>query len=305
MSGVRLIAAPLQGLTEAAWRNIHATVCGGADEYRAPFARTEHGAIRPRDLREIAPGPVAAVPQVIARDADEFRTLASAVAAAGHTRIDLNLGCPFPPQVRKGRGAGLLARPDTLAGIAEAMRERPDLQFSVKMRLGTDSPWQWRDALGAINSMPLCEVTVHPRTAAQQYGGELHLEAFAALADALAHPVIYNGDIATPSDIDRVLALRPSLAGVMAGRALIGRPTLFAEWRSGTELPAPERLQAVMNVLDALLDRFSQTLCGDSQILSKIKPYWEYLEPVAGRKAWKAVRKSTSVAKYRAAVAEI
>ena len=98
MEGQVIVAGPLQGYTDAAWREAHAAAMPGAvDAYFAPFARVEHGAPRARDLRDVARQGPPLVPQVIFRSVEEFEMLAGALAAQGHTRIDLNLGCPFPP----------------------------------------------------------------------------------------------------------------------------------------------------------------------------------------------------------------
>lgn len=47
--------APLQGYTEAIYRNAHATVFGGVDTYYTPFVRLEKGNFRNKDLRDIDP----------------------------------------------------------------------------------------------------------------------------------------------------------------------------------------------------------------------------------------------------------
>ena len=100
--GFRLMAAPLQGYTEAPFRHFHAEIYGGGESltYFSPFLRIEKGSVRPRDLRDIT-SPLNAnhrlIPQIIFRDATEFRTLTSAVRSAGHSHLDLNLGCPFVP----------------------------------------------------------------------------------------------------------------------------------------------------------------------------------------------------------------
>ena len=45
MEGQVIVAGPLQGYTDAAWREAHAAAMPGAvDAYFAPFARVEHGA---------------------------------------------------------------------------------------------------------------------------------------------------------------------------------------------------------------------------------------------------------------------
>ena len=80
--GFRLMAAPLQGYTEAPFRHFHAEIYGGGESltYFSPFLRIEKGSVRPRDLRDIT-SPLNAnhrlIPQIIFRDATEFRTLTS------------------------------------------------------------------------------------------------------------------------------------------------------------------------------------------------------------------------------------
>ena len=54
-----------------------------------------------------------------------------------------------------------------------------------------------------------------------------------------------------------------------------------------------------------LFDQYSALLCGESQVLSKIKPFWEYAEEEIGRKPWKAIRKAGTMPKYLSAVATI
>ncbi len=179
--------------------------------------------VRRRDIADIA-SPLCAnhtvVPQVIARDGAEFSTLVTAIAATGHTHIDLNMGCPFPPQVARGRGAGLLRRPDGLEQISDAMTgfATRGITFSVKMRLGVDLPSEWRGAIDLINAMPLTNVTVHPRVAAQQYSGAIHAGHLAELAGALVHPWIFNADILTPRR-SRPRGRRLSLGGRRHDRA--------------------------------------------------------------------------------------
>ena len=44
--------APLQGYTDAAYRQAHACIFGGIDTYYSPFVRVEHGEIRRKDIRD-------------------------------------------------------------------------------------------------------------------------------------------------------------------------------------------------------------------------------------------------------------
>lgn len=303
--GFMLMAAPLQGYTEAPFRHFHSEIYGGAGSptYFSPFVRVEKGEPRPRDMRD-ATSPLNAnhrlIPQIIFRDGAEFRLLVSALCESGHSRVDLNLGCPFVPQVRKGRGSGMLQAPNRLREIADIMAgEYPDIGFSVKMRLGVSDPAEWRSLMPILNAMPLTHLTVHPRTAAEQYDGPLHPDEFARIADSCAHPLIFNGEISAPDEIDALRRRFPTLAGVMIGRGLLRRPSLFAEWTSGREWHPDDRREAILRLHAAILDHYTRTLSGDTQILAKIKPLWDYFGTDFDRKTVKKLLKSPTLPAYR------
>lgn len=305
----KIYAAPMQGYTDEVWRHLHNALFGGIDAYFTPFMRVERGEVRPRDVRgitsELNKG-LTLVPQVIFRDADELDMLTRAVAEAGYTRFDLNLGCPFPPQVKHGRGAALITRPEVLREAADLLREcYPELSCSVKMRLGINDPGEWRQTIDVLNDMPLTEITIHPRIARQQYSGELFMDAFREFAAASKHPVVFNGDLHTPEQIADVLTANPSLRGVMLGRGLLARPTLAAEYRGMEYRPGTDALTQILQFHDSILNYYRSTLCGDAQILLKIKPFWDYLEPLIGHRAAKQIRKAASMPKYLSAVASI
>lgn len=61
--------APLQGYTDAAYRQAHACIFGGIDTYYSPFVRMEHGEIHRKDIRDINPENnrnIHLIPQLIA-----------------------------------------------------------------------------------------------------------------------------------------------------------------------------------------------------------------------------------------------
>lgn len=299
---MKLLSAPLQGYTEAAWRHAHAVTFGGADCYYTPFLRVEKGEVRGRDLRDLQSaccGTSKLVPQIIFRDRDEFKMLVEAVVRAGYNEVDLNMGCPFPPQVHKGRGSGIISRREVLEEVLEEMKNCNDCSFSVKMRLGASDSDEWRGIIDILNDMPLSHVAIHPRTGRQQYKGELDMDGFEALASALAHPVVFNGEIHTPRDIDALVSRYPQLYGVMAGRGLLARPSLFKEWSEGTEWTRQRLLSGVIDMHTMFFDNYTSRLCGETQILSKLVPFWEYLAPIVGSKTFKAIKKARTIVDYQ------
>lgn len=306
----KLMAAPLQGFTEAPFRHFHAMIYGSEKtiSYYSPFMRVEKGETRRRDLRDIS-SPLNTnhmlVPQVIAAQANEFRVLVNSVLKAGYSSVDLNAGCPFSPQVHRGRGAGLLGAERALEEIADAMGQYPGVNFSLKMRLGVSEQNEWMTLAPVINRMPLTHVTLHPRTAIQQYSGELQLDHVGEFVNEVQHPVIFNGELHTPADIENVRRRFPLIAGVMAGRGLLMRPSLFVEYLTGCEWDEAKQRIHVLKLHNAILNHLATTLCGDHQVLSKIKPMWEYFAAPFPRKSVKPVLKSRTLSAYLSAVAQM
>lgn len=303
---MKLYAAPLQGFTEAPWRNLHREIFGGIDAYYTPFVRIERGEIRNKDLRDIAPGNNAGtcvVPQLIASTPAELERLARLFVEQGYREADINMGCPFPLMAGKHKGSGILPHPQEVKALLDELAHYPELAFSIKMRLGWQDADEWRTLMPLLNAAPLRRVTLHPRIGKQQYKGEVNREAFAAFYAECTHPLVYNGDLLTVEDIRRTEEEFPRLEGIMLGRGLLAHPALAWEYRNGSVQPAAERLDKVKAFHARLFRHYAEQLQGgEAQLLSKMKPYWEYLLPDADRKIKKAIKKATSVDKYLSAV---
>lgn len=300
--------APLQGYTEDVYRRAHCRLCGGVARYYTPFMRIEHGEVRRKDKFDMLPEYNAEVPlalQVIATGREEMELLLHAIEEqwTAPVHIDVNMGCPFPLQVRHGRGAGLLQRPDRVEEICRFISEHPQHTYSVKMRLGVEEADEWKSILPLLNATPLQHITVHPRVASQQYGGEPSMEAFEALMAASRTPIIYNGDVTTVAQIRELEARYPQLAGVMIGRGLLARPTLAREYADGTTLSDAAVIAALHQLHDAVHESYARRIPGEAQLLNKLRTFWDYAEPTLGRKAWKKVHKAGSMRNYLAAVA--
>lgn len=305
LSMMKFHFAPVQGHTDAAFRHFHSLNYGGDLSYYSPFIRLEHCALRPRDLKDITSdmnNGVDITPQVIFRDAEELSSLVALLRTNNFSSIDLNMGCPFPLQTGHGRGAATVANTQLAEEIVRIVNNNPDITFSVKMRLGLSSPEEWKSLLPFLNKMSLRHITVHPRVARQQYDGELYLDSFEEILAESYNPVVFNGDIKTPSDIDSIITKFPSISGIMIGRGLLSRPSLIAEYTSGKDWDKKDRLDALIKFHSDLFGHYKSTLCGDNQLLSKIKPFWEYSEEEIGRKAWKNIKKAGNMAKYHTAL---
>ena len=304
---MKIYSAPLQGFTEAVWRNIHNEVFGGIDGYFTPFLRYEHGEIRSKDIRDVERKNNTVenlVPQIIAATPDEMRPLLDLIRNEGYECVDINMGCSFPLQARKKHGAGILPHPDLVAGILEEVKRNNDITFSIKMRLGWEEKSEWKSLIEIINNAPLSHVTMHPRLGIEQYKKPVDIDAFAEFYNACKHPVVYNGDLLTLQDIQRVENEFPKLKGIMLGRGLLANPALGVEYSSGKAMANKDCAALVRKMHDRMHDVMSQRLQGNTQYLNKLKPYWEYLLPDMLKRDKKAILKATTIDKYMQAVYE-
>lgn len=299
--------APLQGYTDHIYRQIHARIAGGVEAYFTPFVRWEKG-VRNKDLRDIQPSRcegVATIPQVIARNRDEFALLCDTVQEMGWTRIDLNMGCPFPMQTHAGRGSGLLPHADIVEDIIKEMEHRPEVEFSVKMRIGLNDESEGLALVPLLNQSPVASVCIHPRTGIQQYKGRPSMESFALFYQEISKPILFNGDILTVSQIDELEEAFPNLKGVMIGRGLLARPLLAREYREGSPCSDAEHRSAMVEMHRLMFQYCEQNLQGDSQILSRMRAFWQYQEPMVDRKIFKRIMKCGNLRNYLAAVEEL
>lgn len=303
-----LYFAPLQGFTEDSYRRIHNELAGGVTAYYTPFLRLEHKGIRAKDARDVRPEfntGVPIVPQVIAKDGEEFTFLVNYLTELGYREIDVNMGCPFPLQTRHGRGAGILQQPENVKQITEIIRQRDDLTFSIKMRLGLTDEGEGLSLLPLLNATPLKHITLHPRLGTQQYNGTADLDSFERFAEKTTHRLIYNGDLKTPADIHAIATRFPSLAGIMIGRGLLARPSLAQELIEGTEWHRAKRIALVKKMHDHYHAHLSTIIPGEAQLLTKVRTFWEYMEEECGRKAWKKIMKAGSMRNYLNAINEL
>ena len=297
--------APLQGYTDAIYRTMHNKVFGGINSYYSPFIRLEKGEVRQKDIKDILPENnenINLVPQIIVNSNEEFLKLTESVCNLGYKRIDINMGCPFPLQTKKGRGAALLQNTNHLEDIVESINSINDIDFSIKMRLGMDSAEDAKGALEIINKAKLHHLTIHPRIAKQQYKGEIDYQTFDYIYQNCLHPIIYNGDILSQEDIYNIINIYPKIDGIMIGRGLLAKPYLAMELNKTIRLSVSERLSMIMKLHDAIYDHYSSVMQGEHQLLLKMKTFWEYLDEEIGKKPYKAIKKSVNIKKYELAI---
>lgn len=299
--------APLQGYTDYVYRQIFSRHFEGIDSFYAPYISPKDLQKKSHPLRDLLPEnneKVKLVPQILAGTPEELKELAASIAQLGYTHINLNMGCPYPMVTRRHRGAGLLAEPDRLKAILDAIGELKEIQISIKTRLGLLSMDEFDPILPLLNQSPIKTLILHPRTAQQLYKGDANTNAFIHAAQMSQHPVIYNGDIRSSQQVQELIAGYPKLKGLMLGRGLLSNPFLAGELKYTLSMNATAKKASLQDFHDDLLEAQAARLSGNAHILGKMRPHWEYLSChfSHSHKVYKAIKKARSVTDYKAAV---
>lgn len=184
--------------------------------------------------------------QLAGTNAEEIGWAAALVESRGADLVDLNCGCPIDHFTRKGLGASLGRQPARIRRIAEAMkRSVTRIPVSVKLRLG------WNDEMRNVVDQARAAVDggadaifVHGRTRNARYRFAADWDAIGSVVAAVPVPVVGNGDILFPQDVDRALA-RSGCVGVMSARGALIRPWLFREITEGYRDISPEERVAI------------------------------------------------------------
>jgi tRNA-dihydrouridine synthase len=148
------------------------------------------------------------------------------------TAMDLNLGCPAPEIQWQASGAALFRDFGRLRSVLERIRKVYGGALTAKCRLGDDESWRgpFLERLRLFEDSGICALTVHPRLSTERLKRRARWEEFPWIANSTKIPIIGNGDVVSPKDVEGHRAYFEPLAGLMLGRAVAARPWIFREF---------------------------------------------------------------------------
>ena len=275
-----LALAPMQDVTDLPFMRLMADY-GGPDVYYTEYFRVHAtSTLEPWILDAITKNSTGRpiVAQMIGNDIPALVRTAKELQEYPIAAVDLNLGCPAPIVYRKCAGGGLLREPKRVDAILGALREAVSIKFTVKTRLGFDSPAVFTELLPIFARHSIDLLTVHGRTVLEMYRSEVHYEYIARAVEAMPCPVIANGNIYSAARAGEVLK-STGARGLMIGRGAIRNPWLFHQIRQhqrGEPLFAPSGLD-VLAYVRALYDAVCSPGVRESAQVQKMKKYLNYL----------------------------
>jgi len=226
-----LVLAPMAGITDRDFRLLIRRL-GGCGLVSMEFISSE-GLTRKRasTLKMLhfvdEERPIAI--QIYGSDPTRMAEAARFVEAMGADICDINMGCPANKVLKGCAGAALTADLPLATAIVQAVRAAIRTPLSVKFRLGMADDSRTFLELGRIcQAEGVDAVTLHPRTARQQFSGRSDWAAIAQLKQALGIPVIGNGDVTTPESAVELLR-QTGCDAVMIGRASLTNPWIFRQ----------------------------------------------------------------------------
>ena len=224
-----LVLAPMAGITDRDFRLLIRRL-GGCGLVSMEFISCE-GLLRRRPgtlkLLHFVDEERPLAIQIYGSDPERMAEAARAVEAMGADVCDINMGCPANKVLKGCAGAALTGDLPLARRIVAAARAAIRIPLTVKFRLGLREDRMTYLELGRICQDEGADaVTLHARTAAQQFGGRAEWLHITLLKQALAIPVIGNGDVRSPENATALLQ-QSGCDAVMIGRAALTNPWIF------------------------------------------------------------------------------
>jgi tRNA-dihydrouridine synthase B len=195
--------------------------------------------------------------QIVGSDPSLMADSARRCVDMGAQIIDINMGCPAKKVCNVAAGSALLRDEGLVERILEATVGAVEVPVSLKIRTGWDPKNKNAVTIAHIAEQAgIQALTVHGRTRACAFKGDVEYETIADVKQSVSIPVIANGDITTPENAKRVLELTRADA-VMLGRGAQGRPWIFKAVNhfveTGEVLPEPD-IKTIAGIVEGHLE---------------------------------------------------
>src|SRR5262249_258736 len=158
--------------------------------------------------------------------------------------------------------------------ILGALRDAIQTKFTVKTRLGFDSPAVFEQFIRIFARHNLDLLTVHARTVKEMYGPHVRYYYITDAEKDMPCPVVAHGNVHSAQSGAEILETKGA-AGLMIGRGAIRNPWLFAQIRQrlgGEDVVIPTGLDVLSYVRELYQAACSPELPEMTQV-QKMKKY--------------------------------
>ncbi len=278
------VLAPMEDVTDVVFRHV-VSEAGTPDVFFTEFTNTEsychpEGVHSVRGRLTFTEDEQPIVAHIWGDKPEHFREMSIGMAEMGFKGIDLNMGCPVPNVAAKGKGAGLIQRPETAAEIIQAAKAG-GIPVSVKTRLGYSEIEEWRDWLTHVFKQDIANLSIHLRTRREMSKVDAHWDLIGEikkLRDEIAPDTLLtiNGDI-PDRKTGLELAEKYGIDGVMIGRGIFTNPYAFEKE------PREHTSEELMGLLRLHLDLFDKYSKEESRLFKPLRRFFKiYVRGIKG-----------------------
>lgn len=278
------VLAPMEDVTDVVFRHV-VSEAGRPDVFFTEFTNTEsfchpEGIHSVRGRLTFTEDEQPMVAHIWGDKPEHFREMSIGMAEMGFKGIDLNMGCPVANVATKGKGSGLIQRPETAAEIIQATKAG-GLPVSVKTRLGYSEIDEWRDWLKHVFEQDIANLSIHLRTRREMSKVDAHWELIGEikkLRDEIAPDTLLtiNGDI-PDRKTGLELAEKYGIDGVMIGRGIFHNPYAFEKE------PREHTSEELLGLLRLHLDLFDKYSKNESRLFKPLRRFFKiYVRGIRG-----------------------
>lgn len=278
------VLAPMEDVTDVVFRHV-VSEAGRPDVFFTEFTNTEsfchpEGIHSVRGRLTFTEDEQPMVAHIWGDKPEHFREMSIGMAEMGFKGIDLNMGCPVANVATKGKGSGLIQRPETAAEIIQAAKAG-GLPVSVKTRLGYSEIDEWRDWLKHVFEQDIANLSIHLRTRREMSKVDAHWELIGEikkLRDEIAPDTLLtiNGDI-PDRKTGLELAEKYGIDGVMIGRGIFHNPYAFEKE------PQEHTSEELLGLLRLHLDLFDKYSKNESRLFKPLRRFFKiYVRGIRG-----------------------
>lgn len=302
--------APMQGLVDVFFMNTYQSIFGGFTEMMLPYFLVDSKSPKKKyflkkQFEGISPN-IKPIPQILSNDAKEFVKIANLLYQMGYEQINLNLGCPFPLVTKKMRGSGWLPHPEKLQAFLAEIFEQIKPKLSLKVRLGLYSEKEIIPLISVFNQLPISQLIIHPRTAAQKYEGKADRKYFYEIFPLFNMPIIYNGDILRKEEVLELKANKKKIQGIMIGRGAFINPFITNQI-NGIALSEDEKRHKYKTLHHLLYQHYKEKTQNEIGFLARMKTLWFYFSQSfeQGEKHFEKIKKTNKTEVFKNETSQI
>lgn len=280
-----ILFAPMEGVTDAAYRETVNDTCPGWDSLASDFLRVPAAGHYPNKhiIRHLGSRFFEdkqllqrTMFQILSSEKSFTTEMSKQLDELGIPWIDMNLGCPSKTVCKSGGGSFLLKDLKLLSRIIRDVRTNFKGHFTCKIRVGWADGSYFDDTVKLLNDEGVEMITVHGRTREQMYKEPANWKWIAQAVKVSQVPVIGNGDVWCAEDAFK-LKEETGCHAIMVARGALKTPWFPYHYKNKLPDTASSRMEMARLFLRTYADKLTATGVPENGLVRQLKGITRYM----------------------------